>query len=147
MTPEERARKAAEAMWSGDEASRWFGMTLDEIGPGHAVMSLTVAPHHLNGHGICHGGVIFALADSAFAFACNSSNRNTVAQHCLVSYLAPGQPGETLTATAREVVRQGRSGIFDVEVRGEGGRLVATFRGFSREIPGTHFDEGEGGGA
>lgn len=141
ITPEERARRAAEAMWAGDAASKWMGMSLDEIGPGRAVMSLTVAPEHLNGHGICHGGIIFSLADSTFAFACNSYNRNAVAQHCLVSYLSPGREGEKLTATATEVSRQGRSGIYDIEVRGEGDRLVATFRGFSREIRGTHFPE------
>jgi acyl-CoA thioesterase len=93
MTPQERAARAAEAMWASDAASAWVGLSLDAIGPGTARMSMTVAPHHLNGHGICHGGVIFTLADSAFAFACNSHNRIAVAQHNSISYLSPGRGG------------------------------------------------------
>lgn len=141
MTPQTRAERAAEAMWTSDAASKWMGLTLEAIGPGHARMSLTVAPDHLNGHGICHGGVIFTLADSAFAFACNSHNRVAVAQHNSISYLSPGQPGEVLTAEAREISLNGRSGITDVVVTGGDGRQVALFRGASRQIAGTHFDE------
>jgi acyl-CoA thioesterase len=141
MTPEERARRSAEAMWADDRASRWAGLRLEAVGPGTARMSLEVAEHHLNGHGICHGGVIFTLADSAFAFACNSHNRVAVAQHNSVSYLTPAKGGETLTAEAREVSLTGRSGLTDVSVTAGDGRLVALFRGASRIVAGTHFEE------
>ena len=143
MSPEERARRSAEAMWAGDRASKWVGMRLDAVGPGFARMSLEVRDDHLNGHGICHGGVIFTLADSAFAFACNSHNRVAVAQHNAISYLSPGRGGETLTAEAREVSLTGRSGLTDVTVTGGDGRVVAMFRGASRQIAGTHFAEDE----
>lgn len=141
MTPEERAARAADAMWERDAASRWTGVHLDSVGPGTARLSLEVRPEHLNGHGICHGGVIFTLADTAFAFACNSHNRIAVAQHNSISYLSPGRGGETLVADALEVSRSGRSGVTDVTVRGGDGRIVALFRGASRQIGGTHFDE------
>lgn len=141
MTPEERARRSAEAMWAGDAASKWVGMRLEEVGPGYARMSCEIRPEHLNGHQICHGGVIFSLADSAFAFACNSHNQHAVAQHNSISYLSPGQPGERLTAEAREVSKQGRNGITDVVVTGGDGRRVALFRGASRSLQGTHFEE------
>ncbi|RMA43393.1 hydroxyphenylacetyl-CoA thioesterase PaaI [Rhodophyticola porphyridii] len=141
MTPEERARRSAEAMWAGDAASKWVGINLVEVAPGYARMTCTVRGEHLNGHRICHGGVIFSLADSAFAFACNSHNQIAVAQHNTISYLSPGQPGETLTAEAREISRQGRNGITDVVVTGGDGRQVALFRGASRTISGTHFKE------
>ena len=141
MTPEDRASRSAEAMWASDAASKWVGLTLDHVGPGTARMSVTVRDDHLNGHGICHGGVIFALADSAFAFACNSHNKVAVAQHNSISYLSPGRLGETLTAEAREVALTGRSGLTDVTVTGDDGRVVALFRGASRQIGGTHFPE------
>lgn len=141
MTPEDRAIRAAAAMGETDAASRWAGCVLETVAPGFARFTLTVRPEHLNGHGICHGGVIFTLADTAFAFACNSHNRVAVAQHNSISYLSPGQPGETLTAEAREVSRSGRSGITDVTVTGGDGRVVALFRGASRQIEGKHFSE------
>ncbi len=141
MTPKERAQKSAAAMWANDEASKWFGMELVEVDEGHAVLSLTVAPHHCNGHGICHGGVTHALADSAFAFACNSRNVATVAQHTMVSYLAPGRKGDCLTATATEVNLSGRSGIYDVRVINQDDTLIAEFRGMSRTIGGQNFQE------
>ena len=137
------AARSARAMWTGDHASRWFGMALGEVTEGAAEMTLTVADHHCNGHGTCHGGVIFALADSAFAFACNSRNRATVAMHCTVSFLAPGRAGDVLTATAREVQVAGRNGIYDVAVAGPGG-TIAQFRGVSRAVGGTLY--GEDGG-
>lgn len=141
MTPQERASRAAEAMWASDAASAWVGLKLDAIGPGTARMSVTVAPNHLNGHGICHGGIIFTLADSAFAFACNSHNRVAVAQHNSISFLSPGRAGEVLTAEATEISLTGRSGLTDVKVTGGDGRTVALFRGASRQIGGTHFPE------
>jgi acyl-CoA thioesterase len=140
MTPEEVARRSADVMWAADAASKWLGMSLDHVGPGTATLSFTVEAHHCNGHGICHGGYIFTLADSAFAFACNSYNRLAVAQHNQISFLKPGRLGARLVATAREVTRAGRTGIYDAEVR-DGEALIATFRGVSREVGGTHFEE------
>lgn len=141
MTPKARAEHSAEAMWGNDDASKWFGMALGDVDEGRAVMALTVQPHHCNGHAICHGGVIFSLADSAFAFACNSRNQNTVAQHNNISFLAPGKEGDLLTATAREVYLKGRSGIYDIVVENQDGTRIAEMRGHSRAIPGTLFEE------
>ena len=141
ITAEERAERSARAMWDNDRASKWVGMQLAEVGPGRAVMTLKVEPHHTNGHDICHGGVIFALADSTFAFACNSYNQTTLAQHNTISFIAPGQLGDTLTATAREVSKTGRSGIYDVCVRRQDGTVVAEMRGCSRTIKGQNFEE------
>jgi acyl-CoA thioesterase len=135
-----RARRAAQAMWSNDGASAWLGMELGEVTEGAATLTLIVAAHHCNGMGNCHGGVIFALADSAFAFACNSRNRATVGMHATISYLAPARRGDRLTATARETQLAGRNGIYDVEVAGPSGP-IAQFRGMSRAVPGTLFPE------
>lgn len=141
MTPKERAEKSAKAMWANDNASSWLGMELGEVDEGRAVLTLTIEPHHANGHGICHGGITFALADSAFAFACNSRNQSTVAQHNVISYIAPAKIGDRLTATAIEVSLNGRSGIYDVKVKNAKDQTVAEFRGFSRAINGQHFQE------
>jgi acyl-CoA thioesterase len=141
LSPKDRAEKSAAAMWSEDRASAWFGMTLEAVDEGSATLSLDVAPHHTNGLGACHGGVIFALADSAFAFACNSRNQATVAQHNSITYLAPGKLGDRLIATAREVSLSGRSGVYDVSVTTETGRQIAEFRGCSRTVAGTLFEE------
>ncbi|ABV95555.1 phenylacetic acid degradation protein PaaI (plasmid) [Dinoroseobacter shibae DFL 12 = DSM 16493] len=141
MTPQERARRAAEAMWSSDQASRWLGMRLVSVDVGTATLTLEVAAHHCNGHGICHGGITFALADSAFAFACNSRNQATVAQHNAITYIAPAQLGDTLTATARELSLTGRSGIYDIRVADQDDRTVAEMRGLSRAIKGRLFEE------
>ncbi|MBY5935193.1 hydroxyphenylacetyl-CoA thioesterase PaaI [Tateyamaria omphalii] len=141
MTPKERAEKSAAVMWSDDRASTWLGMTLASIDEGRATLHLSVQEHHTNGHGICHGGITFALADSAFAFACNSRNQSTVAQHNSITYIAPAHLGDTLTAFAREVSLSGRSGIYDVTVTNQDGITIAEFRGGSRAIRGTLFDE------
>ena len=141
MTPKERAQKSAETMWNNDQASAWFGMRIDEIDEGFAMLSLTVEKKHTNGHGICHGGGTFALADSAFAFACNSRNQSTVAQHNTISYTTPVRLGDVLTATAKEISLIGRNGIYDVEVTNQEGLTVAQFRGCSRAIRGTLFEE------
>lgn len=141
MEAQERAERSARAMWATDSASAGLGMQIDEIGPGRCVMSMTVTPAMLNGHRICHGGYIFTLADSAFAFACNSYNQLVVAQENTITYLAPGQEGERLVATATEAARNGRSGVYDVVVTGQDGRQVALFRGLSRQIKGQHFKE------
>lgn len=141
MTDEERARRSADAMWSTDQASQSLGMSITKIGPGAATLTMPVRQDMANGHGIAHGGFIFTLADSAFAFACNSYNTLVVAQHNAITYLAPGRVGETLTATATETSRAGRSGVYDVVVTGDQGRKIALFRGHSRQITGQHFDE------
>jgi acyl-CoA thioesterase len=145
MTPQERASRAAQAMWASDAASAWVGLSLDAIGPGTARMSLTVAPLHLNGHGICQGGGSVTLAARACAVACNSHNRIAVAQHNSISYLSPGRGGEVLTADATETALTGRTGLTDVTVTGEDGRIVALFRGASRQIAGAHFTEDAAG--
>ena len=141
MTPQERANKSAAAMWLGDEASKFLGIRIDKVSPGRAVLSMEIRDEHLNGHKICHGGFVFTLADSAFAFACNSYNQLAVAQHNFISFVQPAKKGETLTATAAEVSKSGRSGIYDVAVKNQKGEVVAEFRGCSRDIPGTHFQE------
>lgn len=141
MTPQERAERSAAVMWENDAASKWLGMRLDAVGPGTATMSFEVQTHHLNGHYICHGGYIFTLADSTFAFACNSYNQLTVAQENQITYLSPGKSGERLTATATETAKNGRSGVYDVTVTGPDGRKVAVFRGLSRQVLGQHFEE------
>lgn len=138
MTPAETARAAAAAMWAEDSASRALGMTLDDVGPGLARMSMKVRDDMVNGHGICHGGFVFTLADSAFAFACNSYGRRTVAQGADVVFVAPARTGDVLVAEAVERVRSGRSGVYDVTVRDvTTGAVVAVFRGRSREISGS----------
>ncbi len=141
MTPKERAERAAQAMWDGDQASQWAGMEITHIDEATATLEMTVAAHHCNGHAICHGGVTFMLADSAFAFACNSRNQSTVAQHNVISFTAPGQLGDRLIAKATELSLTGRSGIYDVTVTNQDGRKIAEFRGFSRAIKGSLFDE------
>lgn len=141
MTPEALARASAEVMWSDDRASRHLGMKLDRVAPGEATLSMAVTDLMTNGHGIGHGGYIFALADSAFAFACNSYNQRAVAQHCSITYLAPVAEGDRLTAVARETARAGRSGIYDVRIVNQNGTPVAEFRGHSRTVKGTHLPE------
>ncbi len=141
MTPAELASACAEQMWSEDTASQDLGMHLERVEPGHSIMSFTVTKSMTNGHGICHGGYIFTLADSAFAFACNTYNQVTVAQHCTVTFLAPAQLGDRLTATAREVSRQGRSGLYDVTIKNQSGVTIAEFRGNSRTTKGTILPE------
>ncbi len=141
MTPKERAKASASALWKGDQASKWVGMDVVEIDEGRATIALEIRDHHCNGHSICHGGVTFMLADSAFAFACNSRNVTTVAQHNTISFLAPVRLGDILTATAIETTLKGRSGITDVTVTNQKDDTVAVFRGASRAIGGTLFEE------
>ena len=126
-------------MWHDDAASRGLGMVLEHAAPGAARLSMRVTPAMLNGLGTCHGGFIFALADSAFAFACNAPNATpsvaapSVAAHCTISYLAPVHAGETLVASAEQRYQQGRGGITDVRVT-SAGTTIAEFRGHSRTI-------------
>ena len=128
-------------MWENDHSSQWFGMQIIDVDEGSATLSLVVEKHHTNGHGMCHGGVTFTLADSAFAFACNSRNQATVAQHNAITYIAPANLGDTLTATAKEVNLVGKSGIYDVTVSNQDGSIIAEFRGSSRSIRGHLFEE------
>ena len=114
LSLDDLARACAEAMWKEDGASKGLGMEILEVKAGQAVLAMTIQPHMVNGHGIAHGGFIFTLADSAFAFACNSHNQRTVAAQCNISFIRPGKLGDTLVATAREISRTGRSGIYDV---------------------------------
>ncbi|MET0567872.1 MAG: hydroxyphenylacetyl-CoA thioesterase PaaI [Hyphomicrobiaceae bacterium] len=135
--PTALARRSAQAMWAEDRASRGLGMRLEHVAPGSAVLSMAITEVMVNGHGTCHGGFIFLLADSAFAFACNSHNQKNVAQNCQIAFIAPGQLGMRLIAEARERHRGERSGIYDVTVKTDAGELIAEFRGHSRAIPGT----------
>lgn len=132
------AEAAAEAMFAADRATRGLGIALERIGPGTATMTMTVRPDMTNGHDTCHGGFLFLLADSAFAFACNSYNQRAVASHAAITFLAPARAGDRLTATAREIAREGRSGIYDISVTRGAGEVIAEFRGLSRTIPGSH---------
>jgi acyl-CoA thioesterase len=130
------ARTTAAAMWSADEASRYMGIQLDEIRAGYARARMVVASTMVNGHDICHGGYVFALADTAFAFASNTDGIRTVAAACDIVFVAPARRGAELVAEASERVRFGRSGIYDVTVRQEDGSVVAEFRGHSRAVAG-----------
>ena len=138
MDADELARQVGESMFSADTASRGtMGMELVSCAPGRAVLRMTVGELHLNGHRICHGGFIFTLADSTFAFACNSRNRVTVAAGCSIEFLKPGQLGDVLTCEGVEQVLQGRHGIYDMKVSNQRGEAVAMFRGKSAAIQGT----------
>ena len=141
LSPDDLARACADAMWKEDDASKGLGMQIVEIGPGRATLSMTVRPEMVNGQRIAHGGFIFLLADSAFAFACNTYNQRAVAQHCSVTYIAPAFAGDRLTATAREVSRRGRGGIYDINVTNQNGEHIAEFRGHSRTVKGTLLPE------
>jgi acyl-CoA thioesterase len=134
---QELAEKCAAAMAENDDASRSLAMLVEKIAPGHAVLSMRVTQEMMNGYGICHGGKVFTLADSAFAFACNTYNQITVAASAEISFLRPAQLGDKLTATARETWRVGRNGIYDIAVTDQDGEQVAEFRGKSRTIKGT----------
>ena len=134
--PDEIARRSADAMWSSDTASKMLGIVLEDVSPGEARLSMEVRPDMVNGHDLCHGGFIFTLADSAFAFACNSYNERTVAQHCAVTFVNPAKLGDHLVARATERTRAGRSGIYDITVTREEGFVIAEFRGHSRTIGG-----------
>ena len=141
LSPQALAEACARVMWDDDNATRHLGMELVSIAPGEAVIAMDITDTMTNGHGICHGGYMFTLADSAFAFACNSHNQRSVAQHCSVSFIAPAFRGDRLTASAQEVSRRGRSGIYDVRITNQEGEIVAEFRGHSRTIKGTHLPE------
>jgi acyl-CoA thioesterase len=135
LSPNDLARACAEAMWKEDDASKGLGMELIEVKPGCATLSMTVQPQMVNGQRIAHGGFIFTLADSAFAFACNTHNERAVAAQGSITFIRPGKLGDRLVATAREISRSGRSGIYDVRVTVDE-TVIAEFRGHSRIIAG-----------
>ena len=131
------AEGVGKGMYEKDAAAQALGITLLEIQPGYARMAMPVRPDMLNGHGTCHGGFIFSLADTAFAYACNSGNLASVAQHCSITFLASPRAGDVLTATAQERQRGRRTGFTDIDVAGKDGKLVAVFRGHSYQLNGT----------
>jgi acyl-CoA thioesterase len=131
FSADQRAAAVGEAMYARDTASQALGMALEQVRPGYARLRMAVRADMLNGHGSCHGGMVFALADSAFAFACNSHDVVTVASGCSIEFLAPAQEGDELVAEAEERFREGRNGVYDVIVRRADGSLIATFRGRS----------------
>jgi acyl-CoA thioesterase len=136
LTPEEIARRAGDTLWARDKAAQSLGMELVAIAPGTATLAMIVAETMTNGHDTAHGGFIFTLADTAFAFACNSHGVVTVAAQCSITYIRPGHRGDRLVATAREISRAGRSGIYDIQVTAKD-KVIAEFRGHSRTIGGS----------
>ncbi|MCU0964673.1 MAG: hydroxyphenylacetyl-CoA thioesterase PaaI [Burkholderiaceae bacterium] len=135
-TPQQTADLVREGMARSDRASKWLGMQIVEVTPGRAVLAMSVRNEMLNGHDICHGGLIATLADSAFAYACNSYNELTVASGFAVDLLAPGRLGDVLTATCHEVSKSGRTGVYDCEVINQHGQRIAVFRGRSYTLKG-----------
>ena len=133
---ESLAKQTAEKMFADDRASQSLGMSIIEVRAGYAKLTMTVRPDMTNGHSTCHGGFIFTLADSAFAFACNSQNLRTVAAGCLIDFLAPAYVGDELTAEATEQALAGRSGVYDVVVSNQNRLQIALFRGRSRQVGG-----------
>jgi acyl-CoA thioesterase len=130
------AERVAAGMFARDNASQGLGIRIVRVGPGFAELAMTVRADMVNGHAITHGGLVFTLADSAFAFACNSYNANTVAAGCSIEFMAPSREGDVLTATAREHTVSGRHGIYDVDVTNQRGETIALFRGKSTRIKG-----------
>jgi acyl-CoA thioesterase len=138
----EMAQQVGETLFAVDIASKdTMGMALISCEPGRAVLRMAVTERHLNGHQICHGGFIFTLADSTFAFACNSHNKNAVAAGCSIEFLKPGKLGDVLTCEGTEQVLSGRHGIYDMKVTNQNGEVIAMFRGKSAQIPGTVIPE------
>jgi len=135
------AERVAESMYERDTATQALGIRIAHVGPGYAELAMAVRADMLNGHEICHGGFIFTLADSAFAYACNSYNLNTVASGCAIEFTAPARAGDVLTARAHERQLAGRTGVYDVEVANQRGETVALFRGKSYRIKGHLIDE------
>jgi acyl-CoA thioesterase len=140
LSSDDLARACADAMWKDDDASSGLGMEIVNVKAGEATLAMTIQPHMVNGQRIAHGGFIFTLADSAFAFACNSHNHRAVAAHCQISFIRPGKLGDRLVAVAREISRSGRSGIYDVCISAND-QVIAEFRGHSRTIAGTWLPE------
>ena len=140
MTPAQLAQTCSRNLHAGDNAAQWLGIKIVASIPGQATLTMQVTQNMANGHGICHGGMIFTLCDTAFAHACNNTNRNTVASGCNIDFLAPAKIGDVLTAQARERSRSGRTGVYDIEVNNQDGVLLAVFRGKSYQIKGELVD-------
>lgn len=139
MTPETVARRSALALAANDKVPQSLGITIESVNPGEAILTMTVTDAMTSGHGLCHGGFLFTLADCAFAYACNTYRSRAVAQQCSITFVAPVRSGTTLVAIARERHRAERSGLYDVTIRVKDGDVVAEFRGHSRTVPGTLF--------
>jgi acyl-CoA thioesterase len=135
------AEQVRDAMWVGDHATKMLGMQITSVAPGRATIQMTVRQDMLNGHAICHGGLITTLADSSFAFACNSYNKNAVAAGCSIEFLKPGKLGDVLTCEGIEQTLSGRHGIYDMKVTNQNGEVIALFRGKSAQIAGTVLPE------
>ena len=133
----QRARAIVQSLFLADLASQWLGIEIVDVAPGRVQIAMTVRPDMLNGHGMCHGGIVFAFADSAFAFACNSYGDPMVAAGAGIDFLAPTPCGERVTATATEVSRSARHGIYDVAVTDAAGRVLAQFRGRCSRLKGS----------
>ncbi len=142
-SPQTLAEQCADAMFSRDEASQQLGMEIRSVQPGGATLTMTVDERMIQGHGNCHGGYLFALADSAFAFACNTYDRTTVAAGCSIEYVAAARLGDLLTATATERSRGRRTGVYDIEITNQEGRTVALFRGKSYQVQGSVREPGD----
>lgn len=140
--PQQVAEASRDAMWKDDRASRLLGMVVESIGPGTATLTMTVREDMLNGHDICHGGLVTTLADSAFAFACNAYNEFTVASGFDVNLMAPARRGDVLTARATELAKTGRTGVYDIAVTNQRGEPIAAFRGRSYTVKGKALVEG-----
>lgn len=134
------ARRVADALWSREGTGRAWGIVIDDAREGYALIRMKVRDEMLNGHQSAHGGMIFALADTAFAYACNSRNETTVAQSATIAFLAPAAAGDVLIAEAQETARAGRSGVYQVSVKAADGRVIAEFTGLSRTIGGAIID-------
>ena len=140
MTPEEIATRCAAVMWPDDHAARGLGIEIVAVAPGAATLTMTVRQDMVNGHGNCHGGFIFAVADSTFAYASNSYNHRAVAAGVDINFLAPAHLGDLLTATGHARHQGGRSGVYDIEVTNQIGKLIAVFRGRAARIKGHFFE-------
>ena len=147
LTTQQVAERCTAIMWPDDHAAQGLGIVIRETTPGGAVVDMKVRQDMVNGHGICHGGFIFTLADSTFAFACNSYNKNAVAAGCSIEFLRPGNLDDVLTCEGVEQTLQGRHGVYDMRVSNQKGQVVALFRGKSAQIQGTVIpDQPETGG-
>ena len=136
LTPQQLAEKTSSMMGARDNASKFLGIKLEDIGPAHCVMSLVVREELVQGLNVCHGGYIFSLADTTMAFASNTFDVPNLAQQAQITFLAPGQLGDKLTATAKRTSLAGRNSIWDVEVLDQNGKQIAVFRGQTRAVKG-----------
>lgn len=141
LDEQQLAEATARIMYGDDVAARHLGIEIARVAPGYARLTMTVRPEQVNGLAVCHGGYIFLLADTAFAYACNSRNQHTVAAGASIEFLAPARAGEVLAAEAREQHREGRTGVYDVRVTGGDGRTIAVFRGKSATVKGRFIEQ------